>query len=348
MYTPLNPLTGGAMRARFVFALLLIVIIALPGFAQLSPGAKWAAEFAAQYTVNANVTYRTASNQQLKMDVYYRRGVTTPQPTVVYYHGGFWVAGVKETAIPALMPWFELGWNVVNVEYRLGVNTDPTTLAPAAVDDCFCALRFVAAFPANYNIDKNRIIVTGESAGGHLALSMGIIPDSAGIGRDCAGAAAPPAAGGGRGAAGSPAAPAPATPPALPPVPKVAAVINWFGITDVPDVIAGPNRQGAAARWFGDPPAAIDAAKLEIARKVSPLTYVRSGLPPIITVHGDADRTVPYPEAVRLHEALAKVNVPNQLVTVPGGGHGQFSAEDRVKAYTAIREFLTKNGVMPK
>ena len=335
------------MRARFVFALLLIVVVTLPGFAQLSSGAKWAAEFGAQYTVNANLTYRNASNQPLKMDVYYRRGVTTPQPTVVYYHGGFWVAGAKETAMPALMPWFELGWNVVNVEYRLGVNTDSTTLAPAAVDDCFCALRFVAALPANYNIDKNRIIVTGESAGGHLALSMGIIPESAGLGRECAGATAPPAAGGGRGAPGAPAA-APAPPPALPPVPKVAAVINWFGITDVPDVITGPNRQGAAARWFGDPPATIDAAKLEIAKQVSPLTYVRTGLPPIITVHGDADRTVPYPEAVRLHEALAKVNVPNQLVTVPGGAHGQFSAEERVKVYTAIREFLTKNGVMTK
>ena len=85
---------------------------------------------------------------------------------------------------------------------------------------------------------------------------------------------------------------------------------------------------------------------VDVAKKVSPLTYVRAGLPPVITIHGDADKTVPYPEAVRLHEALAKVNVPNQLVTVPNGGHGGFSAEERVRVYTAIREFLTKNGVM--
>ena len=95
------------------------------------------------------------------------------------------------------MPWLEMGWNVVNVEYRLGVATDTTTLAPAAVDDCFCALRFVAGLPANYNIDKSRIVVTGESAGGHLALSMGIIPETAGLGRECAGAAAPPCTAGG-------------------------------------------------------------------------------------------------------------------------------------------------------
>jgi acetyl esterase/lipase len=330
------------MRSRFIMILFLLAAMSVPAFAQLSPGASWAAQVAAQYTTAANVTYRSASNQQLKMDIYYRRGVTTPQPTLVYIHGGFWVAGAKETAIMGLMPWFEMGWNVVNVEYRLGVATDPTTLAPAAVDDCFCALRFIATLPATYNIDKNRVIVTGESAGGHLALSMGIIPESAGLGRECAGFVLPPA--GGRGA--------PAATPAvtsLAPLPKIAAVINWFGITDVPDVIDGANRQAAAARWFGDISNPPDLARaIELARKVSPLTYVRAGLPPIITIHGDADRTVPYPEAVRLHEALAKVNVPNQLVTVPMGGHGNFTAEERLKVYTTIREFLTKNGVLQK
>jgi acetyl esterase/lipase len=272
------------------------------------------------------------------MDVYYRRGITTPQPTLVYIHGGFWVAGAKETAILGLVPWMEMGWNVVNVEYRLGVATDVSTLAPAAVVDCFCALRFVAGSAAAYNVDVNRIVVTGESAGGHLALAMGMIPENAiSPSTDCAGAAALAVA---RGAA--PAA-APAGPVVLPPMPKIAAVINWFGITDVPDVIDGKNSQPAAVRWFGDL-----SNKLEIAKKVSPLTYVRAGLPPILTVHGDADPTVPYPEAVKLHQELAKVNVPNQLVTVPGGRHGNFTADERVKIYTTIREFLAKNGLGPK
>ena len=328
------------MRTKCITFCLLLAATAGSAFAQLSPTAKWATEAAAQYTMSANITYRTASNQQLKMDVYYRRGVTTPQPTLVYMHGGFWVAGAKETAIMGLLPWLEMGWNVVNVEYRLGNAADATTLAPAAVDDCFCALRFVAALPATFNIDKNRIVVTGESAGGHLAMSMGMIPESAGLGQECAGAAAPPAPAG-RGAA--PATPAPTGPVTLPPLPKIVAVVNWFGVTDVPDVIDGANRQAAAARWFGNMPM---TNAMEIAKKVSPLSYVRAGLPPIITIHGDADRTVPYPEGVRLHEALAKVNVPNQLVTVPNGAHGGFSAEERVRIYTAIREFLTKNGVM--
>jgi acetyl esterase/lipase len=326
------------MSAKSLLVIALLLALAASASAQLPPTATFAAQLASQYQVASNVTYRTASNQQLKMDVYYRRGVTTPQPTLVYIHGGFWVAGAKETAILGLVPWMEMGWNVVNVEYRLGVATDVSTLAPAAVVDCFCALRFVAGSAAAYNVDVNRIVVTGESAGGHLALAMGMIPENAvSPSTDCAGAAA---VAGARGAA--PAA-APAGPVVLPPMPKIAAVINWFGITDVPDVIDGKNSQPAAVRWFGDL-----SNKLEIAKKVSPLTYVRAGLPPILTVHGDADPTVPYPEAVKLHQELAKVNVPNQLVTVPGGRHGNFTADERVKIYTTIREFLAKNGLGPK
>ena len=330
------------MRAQVVpLVALLTAASASPSFAQLAPSAKWAAEAAAQYSVNANITYRTASNQALKMDVYYRRGVSAPQPTLVYMHGGFWVAGAKETAIAGLLPWLEMGWNVVNVEYRLGAAADPTTLAPAAVDDCFYALRFIASLPVAYNLDAKRIVVTGESAGGHLALAMGIIPESSGLGRDCAGAAAPPPPPGARGGAPAAAPNQASAPVSLPPIPKVVAVINWFGITDVPDVIDGPNLRAPAARWFGNM-----TNRLDVAKRVSPLTYVRAGLPPIITIHGDADPTVPYPEAVRLHEALAKLKVPNQLVTVPGGGHGGFSAEERVTIYVAIREFLSKNGVL--
>ena len=69
------------------------------------------------------------------------RGATTPQPTVVYFHGGFWAAGSKEGSLMSLIPWMEMGCNVVNVEYRLA----RVAPAPAAVEDGLCALRFLAA-----------------------------------------------------------------------------------------------------------------------------------------------------------------------------------------------------------
>ncbi len=290
--------------------LLLAILATLPALAQTS-STEWAVHAANQYRVVPNVTYLTASNVELKLDIYQRTGVATPQPTVIHMHGGFWVAGTKEASTMALMPWFEMGWNVVNVEYRLGRQA----LAPAAVEDCFCALRFLNTEAKTYNIDTSRLVVTGESAGGHLALSLGIIPESVGLDLQCAGA----------------------------PLPRPAAVINWYGVADVGDVIEGPHRANNAARWMGGMP-----NKMEIAKRVSPLTYIRAGLPPVLTIHGDADTTVPYQHAVRLHAALNEAGTPNQLLTIPGGKHGGFTPEERTKIYATVREFLAKNGLGPK
>jgi acetyl esterase/lipase len=298
------------MKMWFVgYLVLAIVATAATSFAQLPPSAEWAAHAANQYQVFPNVTYLTASNYEAKMDIYARRGVTTPQRTVIYFHGGFWAAGSKDASLMSLMPWLEMGWTVVNVEYRLA----RVALAPAAVEDCLCALRFVAAQAKTYNIDTARIVLTGESAGGHLTLTTGMIPESSGLARECAGAT---------------------------PIPRVAAMINWFGITDVADVIDGPHAANLAVTWLGSLP-----NKDEIAKRVSPLTWVRAGLPPILTIHGDMDQLVPYDEAVRLHAALSKAGVTNQLLTIPGGRHGNFTAEERTKIFSTIREFLSKNGL---
>jgi acetyl esterase/lipase len=278
-------------------------------FAQLSPQATWAARSASDYDVIPNVTYVTAGNTEVKLDIYRRRGVTTPQPTVIHFHGGFWAAGTKEASQMYLIPWFEMGWNVVNVEYRLA----RVALAPAAVEDCLCALRFVATQAKMYNFDVNRIVSMGESAGGHLALTTGMIPESTGLAHECEGAA----------------------------LPKVAAILNWYGVADVGDVINdGPHKSNLAVQWFGSLP-----NRDELARRLSPLTYIRADQPPVMTIHGDADPTVNYQQAVHLHEALTKAAVQNQLLTIPGGHHGNFSPEERVKIDIAIREFLKKNNL---
>jgi dipeptidyl aminopeptidase/acylaminoacyl peptidase len=119
---------------------------------------------------------------------------------------------------------------------------------------------------------------------------------------------------------------------------KVAAVVNWFGPTDVNDLLAGKNRKNYAVAWLGDQEHAA-----AIAKKISPLTYVRPGLPPIITVHGEFDDVVPYQHGVRLHEALSKAGVKNELVTIQGGKHGWFTDKETLDAYHKIWKFLNAN-----
>jgi acetyl esterase/lipase len=284
-------------------------------FAQSPSTADWAIHAQNEYQVIPNVTYMTATAYDSKLDVYKRRDISAAQPTLVFYHGGGWVGGTKEASVMSIVPWLEMGWNVVNVEYRMA----RVAPAPAAVEDATCALRFVVERAKDYGIDVNRIVVSGESAGGHLALAVGMIPDSVGFSRACAG-------GGFRGMEIT--------------VPKVAAIINWYGITDVTDMLDGPNARSYAAQWVGPL-----AARNDLARSVSPMTYVRSGLPPILSIQGDADPIVPYSQNVRLRDALNKAGAANELLTVPGGGHGNFKPEERTKIYREIRDFLAKNGL---
>jgi acetyl esterase/lipase len=175
----------------------------------------------------------------------------------------------------------------------------------------------------NYNFDTTRIVLTGGSAGGHLALITGMLPAHSIFDRQC------------------PTNDDIRWTEATEPQAKVAAIINWYGITDVAELIQGPNAKHYAVEWFGSM-----SNRQELARDVSPINYVRAGVPPIITIQGDEDDIVPYNQAVRLHAALDSVGVSNQLVTIRGGKHGGFNRQDLVKSFSAIRAFLRKNKTM--
>ena len=82
---------------------------------------------------------------------------------------------------------------------------------------------------------------------------------------------------------------------------EVAAIVDFFGPTDVAELLQPPKEQTWAVGWF-----AGLANCTDLARRVSPLTYVRPNLPPIITIDGPADPDVPYEESVQLLQALER------------------------------------------
>ena len=286
--------------------------------AQLDSAQKFV-QVANSYQVTPNITYLTANNWDAKLDIYQPRGLTGPNPTLVYFHGGGWAGGSKESSSLTFLPYLEMGWTVVNVEYRLA----SVSLAPAAVEDSRCALRWMYRNAKQYNFDLGKVVLTGNSAGGHLALTTGVLPASAGMERQCPGDRGP----------------GPVSTEEL----KVAAIINWYGITDVVELLDGPNMKSYAVAWLGSM-----GNREEIAKRVSPLTYVRQGLPPVLTIHGDADPTVPYTQAVRLRQALDRAGVSTELVTVPGGKHGNFTFDENLKIYAAIRGFLVKHNLLTR
>jgi acetyl esterase/lipase len=300
--------------------LRLAIFVIFAGVSAFAQTPDWADQIAFTHQVMANVVYNVASGEELKLDVYRPRNATASVPVAMFIHGGGWVAGSKEGSVLYALPFLEMGMAVVNVEYRLA----KVAPAPAAVEDCRCALRWIVRNAERLKLDPSRIVVGGGSAGGHLALMTGMVTAAAGFDRGC---------------------------PADEKIrwtgsdktePKVAAIINWFGITDVNDMLEdGGNARGYAIEWVGN---RNDVAR--IATKASPLTYVRADLPPILTIHGDNDTLVPVSHARRLHEALQKAGAPNQLLILPGAGHGDFNPQQVRESTEAMRAFLRKHGIL--
>ena len=294
------------MRTSLRLTAFMLTALTLP--AAMAFGQNLSASITAPYRIVPNITYVTANNFEAKLDVYSRTDTQAPQPTIIFIHGGGWTGGSKETQLFNLMPYLEMGWNAVNVEYRLARVSE----APAAVEDCLCALRWVIRNAKQYGFDTAKLVVSGGSAGGHLALTTGMIPASAGFDRQCPGTEQL----------------------------KVAAIVDWYGITDVADLLDGENMRAYAVQWLGSRP-----DRVEVARRLSPLTYVRAGIPPIISIQGDADPVVPYSHSVRLQEALQKAGIDHELVTIPGGKHGNFTRAENQKSYVSIKAFLAKHGL---
>ncbi len=301
---------------------VLLLLVVLCGFlcvsakAQTTPD-RWIDYANGDYDIFPNVTYAKANNIELKLDLYLPKNRTNPTATLILFHGGGWVDGQKERNVLFLLPYLSQGWSAINVEYRMGHQSPP----PAAVEDCRCALRWITYHARDYSLDTSKFVVTGTSAGGHLALMAGMLPANSVFDRQCVI----------EGNARWNTAAVPET--------KVAAIVNWFGIGDVADLLEGPNAKNYAREWFGS----LSNAE-QLAKQLSPVSYVRPGLPPIITIHGENDDVAPYSHAVRLHSMLDKAGVPNRLVTIRGRKHGGFNREELVQSYAAIREFLKKQG----
>src|SRR5205085_102079 len=107
----------------------------------------------------------------------YRMG-PPPSPTVVFFHGGGWVAGDLDThERQARYLAIETGAVVISVDYR----RPPEVRFPGAFEDAFAALRDAVERIAEFGGDKNRIGVAGDSAGGNLAATVALAARDAGI-----------------------------------------------------------------------------------------------------------------------------------------------------------------------
>jgi acetyl esterase/lipase len=257
------------------------------------------------YRIHSNITYAIASKQELKLDLYERK-TNKPNPTVIFIHGGGWSQGSKEEVQQDLLPYLKLGFSAINIEYRLA----QVAKAPAALEDCMCALSWIVKNSHQYHLDSNKIVAVGQSAGGHLALLASMISPDIKLALPCQQDSQF----------------------------KIAAIINWFGISDLKGLLEDSKSHEIAGFWLGN-----RHDRDLLATQLSPINYVRPGIPPILSIHGDRDEIVPYIQSLRLHQALDRAEIPNRLITILDGQHGNFKPAQVRKIERAIEQFLNKN-----
>ena len=242
--------------------------------------------------VHAGVTFHEVpGHRPVELDLY----LPVPDgsaPLVIYLHGGGWRRGSRQQLLPAVTavepdPFGRLtrqGFAVAAIDYRLSGEATH----PAALEDVRAAIDWARTGPCSAVLDGSRIVLWGESAGGHLALLAGL---DAGEDRDA-----------------------------------VAAVIAWFPVTDLvglaEDVraVGGTPDEGPSSRESLLIGAAV-ADRPDLARIASPTAYVHSAAPPVLLLHGTADVLVPSSQTERLAAALEAVGARVEVGLVEGAGH---------------------------
>lgn len=227
-------------------------------------------------------------------DVFSPIGATGKHAAVVIIHGGGWVEGSRAGAESYARAFALMGVVAFNIDYRLANKADPSTHWPAQLVDAQLAVRYLRAHADQFGIDPARIGAVGDSAGGQLAVFLGVLPRI--VPGDMAGLYASEA-------------------------PDVKDVVDQFGVMDLP----GMGKYGVFSTdsMFG-----TTTPSYNEFLTASPLPSVTAQSAPVYIIHGEADEVVPFEQSVRLEATLKAHGVPVTLVRYKGG-HGYTGIPDK-------------------
>lgn len=270
------------------------------------------AEASAQATdnVQADVKYATVDGLELKLDLH-RAKQDAEQPLIVWVHGGAWRAGSKND-----MPLGRLvaaGYPVASVDYRLSTQAQ----FPAQVHDIKAAIRFLRAKQRELGINANRIVISGGSAGGHLAALVGVSNGHQEL----------------EGKVGE----------HLDQRSDVQAIVSFYGMSNFTTILAQSTPYGLKVRvpalqlLLGGQP----KEKPELAKLASPVFHVDEHDPPLLLIHGDQDPQAPIDQSYELHSRYQKAKRPCRFEVIRNGKHGgaEFYDEERIGS---VKAFLSE------
>ena len=207
-----------------------------------------------------NITYCTVGSRKFLIDAFYpKQQSSNKRIAIILVHGGGWRTGNRTLHYPLAQRLAKLGYVCFTPEYRLSTEA----LYPAGVYDVKSSVRWVRKNATKYNIDSNKIVVAGHSAGGELAAMMGATNDIAlfegdGCNKNISS--------------------------------KVNAVINMDGLLAFIHAESGEGddskRTSAATNWFGY----SKTENPELWKQGSPLTHIGPHTPPTFFINSNVAR----------------------------------------------------------
>ncbi|WP_370267326.1 alpha/beta hydrolase fold domain-containing protein [Nioella sp.] len=227
-------------------------------------------------------------HERQSYDVYLPRGATKPLPVVVFMHPGAWMRRDKRAV--RVMFALDHGFAVVSIGYRLAQHAQ----FPAQVQDVNAGLRHLLDHAAEYGIDPERMVLSGTSAGAHLAALTVLARDV----------------------------------PAFDPVESLSprAVVAVYGAYDMPALIA--NQDSIEVDHTGEESplgmmtGGLPKDHMDTLEAMSPMHKIRADAPPFYVLHGMADHVLPWRQSADFAAALAQAGVVVRFDPVPGAGHG--------------------------
>jgi acetyl esterase/lipase len=255
------------------------------------------------------IEYARPGGEPLALDLARPKMAKALVPAIVCIHGGGFRAGNREYHDQLCIRLAQRGYVAVTVTYRLA----PQHQFPAAVHDVKSAVRWLRANAGKYGVDPRRIGATGDSAGGHLALFLGLTGDV----KDFEGAD------GGN----------------LDQSSRVSCVVDLYGPSDFTKSYGKSVDAAEVLPLFlgGDLKSARHRHIL-----ASPLYWVTPHAAPTLAIHGTKDPYVAYEQAQWIVERLRNADVEAELLTMEGAGHG-FKGEDAKRAQEAMFAFFDKH-----
>jgi len=254
--------------------------------------------------IQRDVTFWQEGREKLALDLVRPRAAGL-FPAVIFVHGGGW--RVEGNAFRSeIFSAAKHGYVAARIHYRLldMENGHATHQFPTQLADLRSAIKWIRANAAELCVDENRIALVGMSAGGQLALLAGFRE-----GADPAENA------------------------------SIKAIVNFYGPTDLLDGYVRHQASRALLETFLDgTPEEVPNQYLE----ASPVNFVSKDNPPVLTLHGEDDTTVPVQQAQLLDERMRAVGASHTLVVLPGETHG-FTREGARQAHRLMYEFLDRN-----